>query len=170
MIVPFKEKTPQIDGSAFIFESADIIAEVRLGKNCSVWSNASIRGDLASISIGDDSNVQDNAVIHVNSGMPTVIGSGVTIAHGAIIHACTIEDNCLIGMGAIVLDEAVIGRDSIVGAGALVTARKVFPPGSLIIGSPAKAVRLLTDEEIAGNRENAVHYVEIAQAFKQQQD
>ncbi len=167
MIVPLKDKRPTIDKSAFIFESADIVAEVTIGKNCSVWCNATMRGDIAPIALGEGSNVQDNACIHVNTDMPTIIGKDVTIAHSAVIHGCTIGDNCLIGMGAIVLNEAVIADNSIVGAGALVTERKVFPPNSLIIGSPAKAVRLLTDEEIEGIRVNACHYQEIAAEFKE---
>lgn len=165
MIIPFKDKRPLIAESALVFDSADIVAEVTIGENCSVWCNATLRGDLAPITIGDGSNVQDNAVIHVNTDMPTIIGKNVTIAHTAIVHGCTIEDNCLIGMGAVILNEAVIQADSIVGAGALVTARKIFPPKSLIIGSPAKAVRQLTEEEIESIRENARHYREMAAEF-----
>ncbi len=168
MIVPLRDKRPKIHKSAFIFGSADIVAEVNIGENCSVWCNATLRGDLAPITLGDGSNVQDNACIHVNTGMPTVIGKDVTIAHTAIIHGCTIGDTCLIGMGAIILNEAVIQENSIVGAGALVTARKVFPPNSLIIGSPAKAVRQLTAEEIEGIRENASHYRTTAAEFKEE--
>lgn len=169
MIVAYKDKRPRIDESAFIFESADIVAEVSIGKNCSVWCNATIRGDLAPVTIGDGTNIQDNAVIHVNTDMPTVIGKNVTVAHSAVIHGCTIGDNTLVGMSAVVLNEAVIGDDCIIGAGALVTARKSFPDRSLILGSPAKAVRQLSDEEVEGIRENALHYQMIAKEFKAQQ-
>ena len=166
MIVPIHKKRPVIAESAFIFDSADVVAEVTIGEHCSVWCNATLRGDLAPITIGDGTNVQDNACVHVNTDMPTVVGRNVTIGHTAIIHGCTIGDHCLIGMGAIILNEAVIGENSIVGAGAMVTARKNFPPNSLILGSPAKVVRQLTDEEVEGIRENAAHYIETAAEFK----
>ncbi|MCF7933880.1 MAG: gamma carbonic anhydrase family protein [Spirochaetia bacterium] len=165
MIIPYKHTQPLIAESALIFESADIVADVTIGEDCSVWSNATVRGDMAPVMIGNGSNIQDNAVVHVNTDMPTHIGRNVTIAHSAIIHGCTVNDNCLIGMGAILLNEAVIQEDSIVGAGSLVTARKSFPPRSLIMGSPAKAVRQLTDEEVEGIRENALHYQQYARDY-----
>ena len=165
MILDLGKDIPDTEKALFIAESADIMGAVTLGKNSSIWSNVSIRGDLAPISIGSDSNVQDNAVIHVNIDMPTIIGNQVTIAHGAIIHACTIGDNCLIGMGATVLDGAVISKNSLVGAGALVTPGKTFPEGSLIIGSPAKAVRTLSKEEIDGISLNAEHYIDASKKF-----
>ena len=148
--------------SVFVAHSAEVAGEVTLAEGCSVWFSATVRGDVAPISIGKNSNVQDGAVLHCDIGLPCEIGEGVTIGHGAIVHSAHIGDNTLIGMGAILLNNAKIGPDSIVGAGALVTSGKEFPARSLILGSPAKVVRELTDEEIAQNRENACHYAEWA--------
>jgi gamma-carbonic anhydrase len=167
MIGPFLGVHPTYDGSNFIAPSADVIGDVTLGKNASIWYNVSIRGDVNWIRIGEASNIQDNAVVHVTHGTaPTSIGAFVTVGHGAIVHGCTIEDNVLVGMGAIILDHAVIGRDSIVGAGALVAGRKKFPPRSLIVGSPARLLRQLTNEEVAGVRENAENYVHYSAIYR----
>ncbi len=165
MIYDYEGNYPETRDCAFIAESADVAGSVKIGKDASIWFNVSIRGDIAPVIIGDRSNVQDNSVIHVGHGKPAVIGRGVTIGHASIIHACTIEDDCLIGMGAIILDGATIGTESIVGAGSLVTQNKVFPPRSLIIGSPAKAVRSLTAEEIESIRENGKEYVELGNRY-----
>lgn len=167
MIVSFKDKKPSIPQSAFIAESADLIGDVRAGENCSFWYNVTVRADIAPVIIGDNSNIQDNSVIHVGHDVPAVIGSNVTVGHNAIIHACTIEDCSLIGMGAIILDFAVIGKESIVGAGALVTGKKKFPPRSLIMGSPARLVRELTEAEVEGIYKNTASYVEILSEYKQ---
>ncbi len=145
-----------------IYEGARIVGDVSLGDNVGIWYNAVVRGDEAPISIGERSNVQDNCVVHVSEGKPVKIGKNVSIGHGAIIHGCTIDDNVIIGMGAIVLNGAHIKSNSLVGAGALVTENKEFPEGSLIIGSPAKAVRELSEEEIEGISENAEEYVKLA--------
>ncbi|WP_455645211.1 gamma carbonic anhydrase family protein [Methanosphaera sp.] len=145
-----------------IFEGAKIVGDVTLKNNVSIWYNAVVRGDLKPIDIGENSNVQDNCVIHVGTNHPTKIGKNVSIGHGSILHGCTIEDNVLIGMGSIILNGAHIAKNCLVGAGALVTENKTFPEGSLIIGSPAKAVRQLTEEEIKGNLENAEEYVNLA--------
>jgi carbonic anhydrase/acetyltransferase-like protein (isoleucine patch superfamily) len=153
---------PRIGDSVFIAHSAEVAGDVTLADGASVWFSAVIRGDIAPITVGKNSNVQDGAVIHCDTGVPTIIGEGVTVGHGAIIHSATIEDNVIVGMGAIILDRAVIGRDSIVGAGALVTGGKTFPEGSMILGSPAKVVRELTPEEIAHIAANARHYAEHA--------
>ena len=166
MIISFKDKKPVIPDSVFVAESADLIGDVRAGENCSFWYNVTVRGDIAPVILGDNTNIQDNSVIHVGHDVPAVIGSNVTIGHSAIIHACTIEDNTLIGMGAIILDFAVIGKESIVGAGALVTGGKKFPPRSLILGSPARRVRELTDEEIHGIYKNASSYVDILSDYR----
>ncbi len=166
MIMQYKDKTPKVSESAYIAPSADIIGEVTLGDNTSIWPHATLRGDMASITIGDDSNIQDNSVVHVNTGLPTVVGNNVTVGHSAVLHGCTVGDNCLIGMGAILLDGSVIGENSIVGAGALVTPNKVFPPRSMIIGSPAKAIRELTDEEIERVRDNGERYVLYAAEYR----
>lgn len=166
MVTNYLEKRPDVERANFLAPSADIVGEVFLAKDVTVWFNATVRGDMASIKIGEGTNIQDNAVVHVNTDMPTSIGNGVTVGHGAIIHACTIGNDCLIGMGAIILDEAVIGDECLVAAGALVTPRKQFPPRSLIVGSPAKAVRTLTDEEIQDIRENGKHYIEMGNNYR----
>lgn len=162
MVHRIKNDIPEIHPSAFIAHNAEVAGRVTVAEGASVWFSASVRGDIAQIDIGKNSNVQDGAVVHCDTGIPCVIGEGVTVGHGAIVHSCTIGDNSLIGMGAILLNGAIIGEDSIVGAGALVTSGKVFAPRSMIIGSPAKALRELTDEEVAHNRENALHYTALA--------
>ena len=145
-----------------IYECAKVVGDVTLSDKVGIWYNAVVRGDEAPISIGERSNVQDNCVVHVSEGKPVKIGKNVSIGHGAIIHGCTIDDNVIIGMGAIVLNGAHIKSNSLVGAGALVTENKEFPEGSLIIGSPAKAVRELNEEEIKGITANADEYVNLA--------
>jgi carbonic anhydrase/acetyltransferase-like protein (isoleucine patch superfamily) len=167
MIYNYKNSSPDTEKALFIARSADIAGDVRLAEGTSIWFNASIRGDLAPVIIGEKTNIQDNAVVHVAHDLPADIGAGVTIGHSAIIHACRIEDDCLIGMGAIILDGAVIGKESIVGAGALVTGGKEFPPRSLIVGSPARAVRSLSDDDVAAIRANGEEYVELAKEYQQ---
>ena len=158
MIQVFDGKIPQISDEAFVAENASIIGDVKIGRGSSIWFGAALRGDEGSIEIGERSNVQDNATVHSE----TKIGNGVTVGHNAIVHGCKIEDNVLVGMGAIILDGAHIGEASIVGAGALVTGNKTFPPRSLILGSPAKLVRELSDEEVLSNIKNAEEYVSLA--------
>ncbi len=167
MIYTFNGITPTYDDTNFIAPSADVMGDVVLGAYTSVWFNVTIRGDIHRIRIGRESNIQDNAVVHITGETgPVSIGDRVTVGHGAIIHACTIEDNVLIGMGAIVLDNAVIGEGSIVGAGALVTGRTIVPPGSMVLGSPAKVVRPLKEEEIAGIGKFADSYLKNSEAFR----
>lgn len=160
MIYNFKDKKPKTDEAVFIAPSADIIGEVTLGKDVSVWFNATIRADLSPVTIGDGTNVQDNCVIHVDTDKPTTVGKNVIIGHNVILHGCTVGDNSLIGMGAVVLNGAVIGEGCVVGAGALVTENKKFPDRSLIIGSPAKAIRTLTDEQVQKILEGVDRYIE----------
>ncbi len=167
MIYSYKGKKPVLAETVFAAPSADIIGEVEAGENSSFWYNVTVRGDIAPVKIGKNTNIQDNSVVHVGHDVPAVIGDNVTIGHSVIIHACTIEDNSLIGMGAVILDYAVIGRESIVGAGSLVTKGKKFPPRSLIMGSPAKLIRELTEEEVAGILSNAESYVEILEDYRQ---
>ena len=155
---------PVLDESVAILEGARVVGNVRMGPHCSVWYNAVVRGEQ-DVVIGRDTNVQDNAVIHVSEGHPVRIGDGVSIGHGAIVHGCTVGDNTLIGMGAIVLDGAVIGRDCIIGAGALVTQGMVIPDGSVAFGSPARVRRAMTEEDIAHNRHNAEGDVELSRAY-----
>lgn len=145
-----------------IYEGARVVGNVELEDKVAIWYNAVLRGDIEPITIGKRSNVQDNCVVHVSTGCPVKIGENVSIGHNATIHGCTIEDNVLVGMGAIVLNGAHIEKNCLIGAGALVTENKTFPEGSLIIGSPAKAVRQLTEEEIKSITENADEYVELA--------
>lgn len=151
-----------IDASVFLAEGCRVVEDVRIGRDSSVWYNAVIRGIPEHVEIGERTNVQDNAVLHCDPGHGLVIGNGVTIGHAAIVHGCTVGDNSLIGMGAIVLDDAVIGRNCIVGAGALVTQHKVIPDNSLVFGSPAKIIRSLTPEEVESNEKNADHYVSMS--------
>lgn len=144
----------------FIAKSADVIGQVSLGDEVTVWFQAVIRGDLEPIKIGNRTNVQDGTVIHVAENAPVVVGDDVTIGHVCIIHGCTIENGALIGMGSTILNHAVIGENSLIGAGSLVTEGKVIPPNVLAFGRPAKVIRPLTADEIAENHANAKHYVE----------
>lgn len=170
MLHPFKGTVPEIGENSWIAPSADVIGDVACGNDCSIWFGCVIRGDVHYIKIGNRVNIQDLSMIHVthykkadkSDGNPTIIGDDVTIGHRVMLHGCTIEDACLIGMSATILDGAVIGKESIVGAGALVTKNKVFPPRSLIMGSPAKLVRELNDEEVEELYASAKRYV----AFK----
>ena len=155
-----------IDKTVFIADGARVLGNVEIGKNSSVWFNAVIRADLSDIKIGEGSNIQDNAVIHTSKDFGVRIGDNVTIGHGAIVHGCTVKSNVMIGMGAIVLNDAVIEENCIIGAGALVTQGKVIPAGSLVFGNPAKVVRSLTDSEISSITDNAASYVEEAEQYK----
>jgi carbonic anhydrase/acetyltransferase-like protein (isoleucine patch superfamily) len=149
MLRSFRGISPLVPGSAYVDDSAQLIGDVRLGERSSVWFNCVLRGDINSIRIGDDSNVQDCSVLHVQGDIPLVIGSRVTLGHSVTVHACTLEDRTLIGMGAVVLDRAVIGEGSIVAAGALVRMNTIVPPRSLVAGVPARVVRELTDDDLA---------------------
>ena len=154
-----------IDKTVFIADGAKVIGDVEIGANSSVWFNAVIRADSDKVKIGENSNVQDNAVIHTSEGFGVQIGDNVTIGHGAIVHGCTVENNVMIGMGAIVLNGAVIGENSIIGAGTLVTQGKIIPAGSLAFGNPVKVVRELTDDEIKSITDNANSYVNEAKDY-----
>ena len=160
------DKFPHIPESAYIAPGATVIGEVTFGERASVWPNAVIRGDDDAIAIGNDTNVQDGAVLHVDPGYPMTIGANVTVGHQAMLHGCTIGDGCLIGIQAIVYNKAVIGRDCLIAAGAIVTEGKIFPDRSLIVGAPAKLHRQLTDEDLAGMRTNVDAYVQRGRLFK----
>lgn len=165
-IEPFGDATPEIHDSAFIANSADIIGRVKIEEEASVWYNATLRGDINEIVVGPKSNVQDNAVIHLSDDYGSYLGELVTIGHSAIIHACEIKDEVLIGMGACVLDGAVIGERSIVGANALVTSGTIIPPGSLVIGSPAKVVKTLDLKAQSEVKHWAEKYVKNSRIYK----
>ncbi len=157
-------KTPDTARALFVAANATVVGDVTLGENSSVFYGAVLRGDIARIVVGEGSNIQDNAVVHLADNLDAIIGAWCTIGHSAIVHACTIEDECLIGMGATVLDGARIGARSIVGANSLVPQRFTCPPGSMVYGSPAKVVRPLTDAEQASLRPWAEKYVAVATA------
>ena len=154
------------EGSAYVAPGAMIIGKVNIGVNANIWPYVVIRGDNEPIVVGDNSNVQEHSLLHTDPGFPIMIGVGCTIGHRAILHGCVIGDNSLIGMGAIVLNGAKIGNNCLVGAGALVTEGKEFPDGSLIVGSPAKVVRALSEAEIARLAVSAAHYVANGRRFK----
>ena len=157
---------PIVHPSAWVADNAQVMGSVTLAEDVSVWFGVVIRGDTSTISVGKGSNVQDNSVLHADEGMPLVIGEGVTVGHQVMLHGCTVGNNSLIGIGAIVLNGAKIGNNCLVGAGALVTEGKEFPDGSMIIGSPAKAVRMLSVEQIEGLKMSAKHYVDNAKRYK----
>lgn len=168
MIYEFLDKKPQYDDSVFVAPSADLVGDVTLGRESSIWFNVSIRGDVNWIEIGDRSNVQDNCCIHVmNQTGPTRIGDDVTIGHNAMVHGCTIQDRALIGIHATVLDEAVIESDVIVAAGSLVPPGKRLESGYMYMGSPVQQTRKLSEKEIASIKEHADNYVKYARAYMQ---
>jgi carbonic anhydrase/acetyltransferase-like protein (isoleucine patch superfamily) len=158
--------TPQIDPQSWIAPNATVIGQVHLAKNASIWWNATVRGDTDHIHIGESSNIQDGSVLHTDPGIQLIIGKGVTVGHLVNLHGCTIGNNSLIGIGAVILNHAVIGKNCLVGAHTLITEGKSFPDGSLILGSPGKVVRKLSEEEIAGLQESAAHYVHNAQRYR----
>src|SRR3954468_14970375 len=159
------EFAPQLAAGAWVAPSADLVGDVRLGARASVWFGAVLRGDNTPLILGDDTNFQDAAIGHSDPGIPLTIGARVTVGHQAILHGCTIADDCLIGMGARILNGAVIERECLVGAGALITEGKKFERGSLIVGSPARVVRKLTDPERQALRVSAAHYAEKATRY-----
>ena len=167
MIKKFRGKSSIIPDSCYISESVDLIGDVTLGENVSLWFGTVVRGDMHFITIGNRSNIQDNSVVHVTTDIsPTRIGEEVTVGHNAIIHGATIEDRCLIGMGSIIMDDVVVGEGSIVGAGAVVPPNMIIPPRSLVVGLPAKIVRQTTDEELEMIIERAQHYIDFSAEYK----
>ena len=166
MIVKYKDRAPSVSEDAMVWETACIAGDVTLEAGVSVWHGASIRGDSSFVTVGQGSNVQENATIHTSDGHPAVIGKGVTVGHNAIVHGCTVGDNVLIGMGAIILDGAVIGDNTVIGAGALVSQGKQIPAGSLVIGLPGKVARELDDAEKDSIRANACEYEELMREYR----
>lgn len=162
------DRLPTVDPSALIWENATVIGLVTLGAGVSVWPNATLRGDNEPIIVGAGSNIQEGAVLHTDPGCPLTVGEYVTIGHQAMLHGCAIGDGSLIGIQAVILNRARIGRNCLVGAGAIVTEGKEIPDHSLVLGAPAKVVRTLTEEDVARMRANTATYVERGQQYKQQ--
>lgn len=161
----FAGKCPTLHSPAYVADCSAVVGDVTLEQDSSIWHHATLRADLAPIVIGRGSNIQDNACLHIDLNRGCYVGQHVTVGHGAILHACTVEDDCLIGMGAIVMDGAIIGRGSVVGAGAVVTKGSVIPPCSLVLGTPAKVVRDLGESSIAANHAHAALYITLARQF-----
>ena len=166
MIYDFEKHTPKIHPESWVASNAIIIGRVELKKKSNIWFNTVLRGDIEEITIGENSNVQDGSVIHTDPGCPTIVGNGVTIGHMVMLHGCEIADDCLIGIGSTILNKTKIGKNCIIGANALVTENKVIPERSLVLGSPGKIIRQVTDEEIEHIKENAKDYVENFKKYK----
>lgn len=149
----------------FLSPGAHVVGNVSLGENVGIWYNAVVRADMESITIGNNTNIQDNCTLHTGNGFPIVVGEGVTIGHNAIVHGCHIGDNTVIGMGSILLNGAKVGRNCIIGAGALVTGKMEIPDNSMAFGNPAKIIRKLTSKEIMANKENAMEYVKLMMEY-----
>lgn len=167
MIKGHKGIEPKFDETVFIAESADVVGNVTIGRNSSIWYSTVLRGDDQPITIGENTNIQDGSVVHTGWDIPTVVGNNVTVGHKAVIHGCKIGDNTLIGMGSIILDGSEVGEFTIIGAGSLVPPGKKIPSGVLALGSPAKVIRELTQEEKDSIIESAVDYVETANNHKE---
>jgi len=166
MIYDFEGHTPILDPNSWVASNSVIIGKVELKKDSNIWFNVTLRGDVEPITVGEGSNVQDGSVVHSDPGCPVIIGKNVTIGHLVMLHGCVIEDDCLIGIGSTILNKTKIGKNSIIGANALVTENKVIPERSLVLGSPGKIVRQVTDKEIEEIKENARHYVENYKKYK----
>ncbi|MGC9326162.1 MAG: gamma carbonic anhydrase family protein [Candidatus Hinthialibacter sp.] len=166
LIMPYLDYAPIIGEEVYIAPTAAVIGRTTLGDRVSVWFGAVLRGDIAAVEVGRDSNIQDHCVLHVGSDDPCIVGERVVVGHRVILHGCRIENDCLIGMGAIILNKAVIGEGSLIGAGTLVPERSVIPPRSLVLGSPGKVVRALKEEEWRRSAEFAVKYVAVAKNYR----
>ena len=166
MIYNFNNISPKIDKDSWFAPNSVLIGNVTLKKDANIWFNATLRGDLEPIIIGEGSNIQDGSVIHTDPGCPTIVGKGVTVGHMVMLHGCEISDDCIIGIGSTILNKAKIGKNCIIGANSLVTENKVIPDRSLVLGSPGKVVRQVTDEEIEHIKENARDYVENIKKYK----
>lgn len=162
MIIPLGDHLPHVDASVFVAPSADLVGDVTLQPHSSVWYTAVLRAEFAPIVIGSRSNLQDGVVVHTDAGQPVTVGTGVSVGHRAVLHGCTIEDDCLVGMGAIVLNGAVVGTGSLIAAGAVIQEGAVIPPRSLVAGVPGKVRRELDDDAVERIRANATVYVELA--------
>jgi len=165
-IYALNEQRPRIGEGSWIAHNATVIGDVRIGRDVSIWYNVVIRGDNEPIEIGDGTNIQDGSILHNDIGVPLTIGENVTVGHMAMLHGCTIGDGCLIGINAVVLNNAVVGKDCLIAAKALIPEGKTIPERSLVVGSPGRVLRTLTDEEITRLRGNARHYVDNASRFR----
>ena len=166
MIYDLEKNVPEINADSWVAPNAIIIGKVKLEKNSSIWFNAVLRGDIEKIVIGENSNIQDGSVLHTDPGCPLTVGKGVTVGHMVMLHGCEISDDTLIGIGSTILNKAKIGKNCIIGASTLVTENKVIPDNSLVLGSPGKVIRKVTDDEIKVICENAKHYVENSKRYK----
>ena len=166
MIYDLKKNVPEISSDSWVAPNAIIIGKVKLEKNSSIWFNAVLRGDIEKIVIGENSNIQDGSVLHTDPGCPLTVGKGVTVGHMVMLHGCEISDDALIGIGSTILNKAKIGKNCIIGANTLVTENKVIPNNSLVLGSPGKVIRKVTDDEIKIICENAKHYVKNSKRYK----
>jgi carbonic anhydrase/acetyltransferase-like protein (isoleucine patch superfamily) len=166
MIYDLEKNVPEINADSWVAPNAIIIGKVKLEKNSSIWFNAVLRGDIEKIVIGENSNIQDGSVLHTDPGCPLTVGKGVTVGHTVMLHGCEISDDTLIGIGSTILNKAKIGKNCIIGANTLITENKVIPDNSLVLGSPGKVIRKVTDDEIKVICENAKHYVENSKRYK----
>lgn len=166
MIEKFKDKTPNVSESAFVHKMAYVQGDVVLNEKVSIWPGASVRADIDKILICENSNVQDNATVHVGHGYPVIIKENVTIGHNAIVHGATIEKNTIIGMGAIILDGAVVGEGCIIGAGAVIGPNKIIPDNSVVVGNPFKILRQTTEDDVVANKKNADEYYRLSSELK----
>ena len=166
MIYDLEKNVPEISSDSWVAPNAIIIGKVKLEKNSSIWFNAVLRGDIEKIVIGENSNIQDGSVLHTDPGCPLTVGKGVTVGHMVMLHGCEISDDTLIGIGSTILNKAKIGKNCIIGANTLVTENKVIPDNSLVLGSPGKVIRKVTDDEIKVICENAKHYVKNSKRYK----
>ena len=164
--ITYQNHTPKVHEESFIFENVSLIGQVEIAKDCSIWFGSVLRGDVGAIKVGEGSNIQDLSLVHVDYHKGVEIGARVTIGHKCIIHACSIEDEVLVGMGSTIMDGARIGAQSIVGAGSLITKNKTFPPKSLIMGNPARFIRELSEEEIHSIKLSAKQYIELAKSYE----
>ncbi|MGG5171909.1 gamma carbonic anhydrase family protein [Pseudarthrobacter sp. J1738] len=165
-IYDFAGHSPEVHASAFVAPTASIIGQARLAENASAFYGVSVRADTAPISVGEGTNLQDNVVLHADPGYPCTVGNRVSVGHSAVVHGCTVEDDCLIGMSATIMNGTVIGAGSLIAAGAVVLEGTIVPPRSLVAGVPAKVRRQLSDEEFDGVQQNAAHYLELAAGHK----
>ncbi|MCX7746638.1 MAG: gamma carbonic anhydrase family protein [Clostridia bacterium] len=166
MIHPYKDFTPVVDKSCFIAPGSAVIGNVEIGRNSSVWYNAVIRGDMAKVIIGENTNIQDLSAVHCSTNIETVIGNHVTVGHGVVLHSCTIGDYSLIGMGAVVLDGAVIGKNCLIGAGSVIVPNMKVPDQSLVMGNPGRIRRMLTEEEVLNMGKGSEVYCKLLEEYK----